>query len=71
MQRKARIESIEQTKKDLQEAEESLFFFENFNKFETEKESKKREWRRKLPRTNWNMVTYFRDRDPLYLTLSQ
>lgn len=55
MKRSARLESIEQTKKDLQEKEEGLFFFDNFDKLEMEKEEKLRAWRRTFPRKTWGL----------------
>jgi len=55
MKRSARIESIEQTKKDLKEKEEGLFFFENFDTLEMEKEEKVRAWRQTFPRKSWGL----------------
>jgi len=55
MKRSARLESIDQTKKDLKEKEEGLFFFDNFDKLEMEKEEKLRAWRRTFPRKTWGL----------------
>ena len=40
MQRKARTEAIEQTRLQLEQAEERLFFFDKYDKYEMEKEEK-------------------------------
>jgi len=55
MKRSARVESIEQTKKDLKEKEEGLFFFDNFDKLEMEKEEKSRAWLRTFPKKTWGL----------------
>ena len=57
MQRAARVEAIHQTKVDLAKEEEKLFFFENFDRYEMEKEEKVKAWVRTLPRTDWNLVS--------------
>ena len=56
MQRNARIESIEQTKKELASVEEKLFFFDKMDSYEMEKVEKHQAWAKSLPRTGWNMV---------------
>ena len=40
MQRKARTEAIEQTRLQLEQAEERLFFFDKYDKYEMEKVEK-------------------------------
>ena len=50
------MDAIEQTKKDLAEEEEKLFFFDNFDKMEMEKEEKHRAWVRTFPSRSWNLV---------------
>jgi len=55
MQRNARIESISQTKADLAKTEEQLFFFDNFDRYEMEKEEKKISWLRTMPRRDWRL----------------
>ena len=57
LQRAARVEAISQTKANLLKTEEKLFFFENLDRYEIEKEDKVKAWVRTLPRTNWNMVS--------------
>ena len=49
------MDAIEQTKKDLAEEEEKLFFFDNFDKMEMEKEEKHRSWVRTFPSRSWNL----------------
>ena len=56
MQRSARLEAISQTKLELAEQEQKLFFFDNRDRYEMEKEEKVKQWVRTLPRTDWNMV---------------
>jgi hypothetical protein len=56
MQRKARMESIEQTKLELAQTEERLFFFDNWDRYDMEKEEKVHQWVRTLPRSDWNLV---------------
>jgi len=58
MQRNARIESIEQTKKELASAEEKLFFFDKMDSYEMEKVEKQQAWAKSLPRTGWNIKNY-------------
>ena len=60
MQRNARIESISQTKADLAKTEEQLFFFDNFDRYEMEKEEKKISWLRTMPRRDWRLVSIIR-----------
>ena len=57
MQRKARTEAIEQTRLQLEQAEERLFFFDKYDKYEMEKEEKVEQWVRTMPRTDWNLVS--------------
>ena len=40
------MEAIEQTKDELAKEEEKLFFFDNFDKLEMEKDVKVQNWRR-------------------------
>jgi hypothetical protein len=56
MQRKARIETIEQTRLELAQAEERLFFFQHWDRYEMEKEEKVAQWVRTMPRSDWNLV---------------
>ncbi|XP_023344231.1 uncharacterized protein LOC111713584 [Eurytemora carolleeae] len=58
LQRAARVEAISQTKANLLKTEEKLFFFENLDRYEIEKEDKVKAWVRTLPKTNWNMKNY-------------
>jgi len=58
MRRTARIEAISQTKADLAKTEEKLFFFDNLDRYEMEKEEKVRAWRKTLPRTDWNIASH-------------
>ena len=44
--KRGRIEAIQQTKDEMAREEEKLFFFENFDKLEMEKEEKIQQWRR-------------------------
>ena len=44
--KRSRLEAIQQTKEELAREEEKLFFFENFDKLELEKDEKERQWRR-------------------------
>ena len=46
LQRRGRLEAIQQTKEELAKEEEKLFFFENFDKLEIEKDEKDLAWRR-------------------------
>merc|ERR1719508_456164 len=39
--------------------EEKLFFFDNFDKLEQEKEEKLQDWRKTFPRRNWGQKGYF------------
>jgi hypothetical protein len=57
MQRKARLESIQQTRLQLEQEEERLFFFQNWDRIDMEKEEKVAQWVRTLPRTDWNLVS--------------
>ena len=50
LQRRGRLEAIQQTKEELAKEEEKLFFFENFDKLEIEKDEKDLAWRR------WQLV---------------
>ena len=44
--KRSRMEAIQQTKETLAKEEEKLFFFDNFDKLEMEKDVKEKEWRR-------------------------
>ena len=44
--KRSRLEAIQQTKEELAREEEKLFFIENFDKLELEKDEKQRQWRR-------------------------
>jgi len=57
---KSRKEAILQIKDDLAKEEEKLFFFENFDRLEQEKEEKDQAWRRTFPRKNWRQKDWFR-----------
>jgi len=57
---KSRKEAIAQSKEELAREQEKLFFFDNFDKLEQEKEEKVQEWRKTFPRRNWNHPNYFR-----------
>ena len=46
LQRRGRLEAIQQTKDELAKEEEKLFFFENFDKLEIEKDEKDLAWRK-------------------------
>ena len=46
LMKRSRLEAIQQTKEELAREEEKLFFFENFDKLELEKDEKQRQWRR-------------------------
>jgi len=58
LQRAARIEAITQTKLEMEKEEQKLFFFDDWDRYEMEKEEKVQAWRRTLPKTNWNMQNY-------------
>jgi len=58
--KRGRIEAIQQTKDELASEEEKLFFFENFDKLEMEKDEKVQNWKRSFPARNWNLPGYFR-----------
>jgi len=58
--RKSRKEAITQTKEELAHEEEKLFFFENFDTLEQEKEEKVQAWVKTFPRKNWNSKDYYR-----------
>jgi len=58
MQRKARVETIQQTRLQLQQEEQRIFFFQHWDQYEMEKEEKVAQWVRTLPRTDWNLVGY-------------
>jgi len=58
--RRGRMEAIEQTKEELAREEEKLFFFDNFDKLEMEKDVKVQNWKRTLPARNWSLPGYFR-----------
>merc|ERR1712098_502574 len=66
--RRGRMEAIEQTKEELAREEEKLFFFDNFDKLEMEKDVKVQNWKRTLPARNWSLPGYFRN---LGLSVSQ
>jgi len=55
MQRSARIQSIEETKVELENKEEELFFFDNYDKYEMEKVENMIQYKRTMPRYNWNV----------------
>ena len=57
--RRSRIEAMQNTKEELTREEEKLFFFENFDKLEMEKDEKLSEWKKTFPRTNWSLPGYF------------
>ena len=57
--RRSRMEAIAQTKEELAREEEKLFFFDNFDKLEQEKEEKLQDWRKTFPRRNWGQKGYF------------
>ena len=59
MQRNARIQSIEETKVELENKEEELFFFDNYDKYEMEKVENMIQYKRTMPRYNWNVVSLF------------
>jgi len=58
--RKSRKEAITQTKEELASEEEKLFFFENFDTLEQEKEEKVQAWVKTFPRMNWSSKGYYR-----------
>jgi len=58
--KRGRIEAIEQSKQELDREEEKLFFFDNFDKFEQEKEEKVQAWRQTFPSRTWSQKDYFR-----------
>ena len=60
LMKRGRMEAIQQTKENLAKEEEKLFFFENFDKLEMEKDVKEKEWRRTFPNRSWNLPGYFR-----------
>jgi len=60
LQRRGRLEAIQQTKEELAKEEEKLFFFENFDKLEIEKDEKDLAWRRTFPNRSFNSPGYFR-----------
>jgi len=57
--RRSRLEAIENTKEDLVREEEKLFFFENFDRLEMEKDEKRSNWIRTFPRVNWSLPGYY------------
>merc|ERR1712073_205093 len=59
LMKRSRLEAIQQTKEELAREEEKLFFFENLDKLELEKEEKQRQWRRTFPARNWSLPGYF------------
>ena len=58
--KRGRIEAIQQAKDDLAKEEEKLFFFENFDKLEMEKDEKVQQWKKTFPARNWSPPGYFR-----------
>jgi len=58
--KRSRVEAIEQTKQELAKEEEKLFFFDNFDRLEQEKEEKVQAWRKTFPAVNWSRKGYFR-----------
>jgi len=58
--RKSRKEAIQHAKEDLAREEEKLFFFENFDRLEQEKEEKDQAWRKTFPSRSWNQKNFFR-----------
>ena len=58
--RRSRIEAMENAKEELAREEEKLFFFDNFDKLEMEKDEKVQNWLKTLPRTNWSQPGYFK-----------
>jgi len=57
---KSRKEAIVQSKEEMAREEERLFFFQNFDSLEQEKEEKLQDWKRTFPRRNWSQPGYFR-----------
>ena len=57
---KSRKEAIVQSKEELAREQEKLFFFENFDRLEQEKEEKVQAWVRTFPRRNWSQPGYYR-----------
>ena len=57
--RKSRIEAMQNTKEELAREEEKLFFFENFDKLEMEKDEKLQRWKSTFPRVTWGLPGYF------------
>jgi len=57
---KSRKEAIAQSKEELAREQEKLFFFENFDRLEQEKEEKVQAWVRTFPRRNWSQPGYYR-----------
>ena len=50
---------MQNTKEELAREEEKLFFFENFDKLEMEKDEKLSSWKKTFPRRNWSLPGYF------------
>ena len=57
--RRSRIEAMQNTKEELAREEEKLFFFENFDKLEMEKDEKIQRWKSTFPRVTWSLPGYF------------
>ena len=53
LQKKSRMQDMEQKKKKLTEEEQRLFFFDNYEKMEKVKRQKFAEWRRTWPSRTW------------------
>lgn len=58
MQKSARIQSIEETKAELGNKEEELFFFDNLDKYEMEKVERKMQYLKTRPRKDWNIANF-------------
>ncbi len=53
LQAESRREAIERKRREMQEKEERLFFFEREADYETQKEVKRQAWLKKMPRYTW------------------
>ena len=57
--RKEQLDNITYEKEKLSREEEKLFFFENFDKLEMEKDEKLQRWKSTFPRVTWSLPGYF------------
>jgi len=59
LNRRTKLEDLSRVKENLSREEQRLFFFDNLDRMDREKEDKDRAWRRTFPRRDWNRPGYF------------